>query len=71
MCTMNSDKMKTLGRDRLLKVVSQLGQVFSTSDVAEVLDFDNALASMLLSKWRNQKWVAKDQKRAIYDGLPG
>ena len=45
MCTMIADKMKTFGRDRLLKVVSQLGQVFSTSEVAVVMGTDNARAS--------------------------
>ncbi len=66
---MNHNAMKTLGRDRLQNIVNQLGQVFSAKEVATVLKIDNSRASMLLSKWCSQKWVAR-VKRGLFVFVP-
>ena len=59
----------SLARVRLGKLLRNIGQIMTVTDVARTFEIKNAEASNLLSKWCKQGWMAR-VKRGLYIAIP-
>ena len=59
----------SLARVRLGKLLRNIGQIMTVTDVAKTLEMSTPEASKLLSKWCVQGWVAR-VKRGLYVVIP-
>ncbi len=56
-------------RERIRTIVTQIGDIITVSDVAEILNIDSSKAAATLSRWQQQGWLTR-VKRGTYVYTP-